>query len=124
MSLHEIGADPVGQSILIRVNNPLELVKTQSGKPGSFASKMAALATYGAPQTLTNVVLGKMVEQFKEQLAKNGVDVNVMVVDDTGMRATSGERDIVTGIGLGAVLVGLGWTAWRFGLRPLLGVAA
>ena len=109
MSLHLLGAE-VGKAILIRVNNPLDMASSQGGATG-------AIAAWAVPKYTTSMVLDKMVDQFKTSLAGAGVKADVLVIDDTGVIPAKSNKDLMTGTVLGAILVGAGWAAWRFGIK-------
>ena len=112
MSLAYLGAEP-GRALLIRVKNTLDLAKAQGGAAGG-------LAAFLVPQTIDNVVLSKMAEQFQAQLLEKGVNAEVTVVADTGSLPVKGRKDLLTGVGLGMILVGMGWAGWTFGVRKLI----
>ena len=110
MSLELLGAQPA-RGILIKVRNAQQLAAAQGGAAGAVAATLV-------PETIESVVLDKMVTQFKGALRTQGVDAEVSIVSaDPHRPVTSGYgAGVVTGLGL----AGLGWAAWRFGLRRFL----
>lgn len=107
MSLELLGAEPRG--ILIKVRNAPQLAAAQGGAAGAVAATLV-------PETIENVVLDKMAEQFRSQLRQKGVDADVQVV---AANLRPPVRSFGTGVALGLGIAGLSWAGWRFLLSKL-----
>lgn len=65
------------RALLVRVRDVPALVRAQGGAAGGFAAQLA-------PQTMENLVYGKMKDEFAEKLKEKGVDADVQVVASAG----------------------------------------
>ncbi len=92
----------LGEQVLtIKVRNVGELVAKEGGKVGALA--------YGlTPQTISNMVYGKMQSELKAKLQEQGVkaDVDVTYTPPSGGKSP---KDLLVGVGIGVGVVGIAW---------------
>jgi hypothetical protein len=105
-----LGADATApgpqQYVVIRLKDPGALVKKGLGQAsGSFAWSLA-------PQAVTGIVYGELRGKIQEALAKEGADADVTITSSPPTGAQS-SGEFVTGLGLGAGIVGLVWLLKR-----------
>lgn len=109
--LDVLGASPgpeTNQGILIRVNNALELARSQG--------KIATVASVLAPATIEGAVYKEMAKKLKESLAKEHVDADVTIVEPTAFKTADGKhiaQDVMLGLGAGGVAVVLAAFLWK-----------
>lgn len=92
------GGDP---ALVIRVKNTADVVKAQGGGAGAIAFSLA-------PATITAQVYSTMQAQLKTKLKEQGVDADVTVTT-TPPTGPAPKGDLLTGVVLGAGVVGLGF---------------
>ena len=98
-------------ALVIRVKNAGELVKKQGGATGS-------LVFDAVPGAITNVIYGKMRDEFAKKLKEQGVDADV-TVSTSPPNGPAPRSDFLPGMAVGAVTVGIGVGLWKL-LRGIL----
>ena len=107
--LHLLGVD-TPRMIQIRVKNAQALAAREGGMAGAVAAQLV-------PDTIEQVVLDKMVEQFRATLAQRGVDAEIKVVSAAQQQPEKKGLGPGGGFVLGAGLVGGAWALMRHGAR-------
>lgn len=92
-------------ALVVRVKNAANVVAQQGGATGKLAFDLV-------PNTITNLVYGKMRDEFSSKLKEQGVDADVTVTT-TPPNGPSPRSDFIPGIVVGAALTGIGLGALR-----------
>lgn len=96
-------------AIVIRVKNAGALA-AQGGAAGSLAFE-------AVPNTITNIIYGRMRDEFLQKFKEKGVDADVSITT-TPPAGPPPRSDFVPGVLAGGALVGLAWGAAKlFGRR-------
>lgn len=93
------------RAVVVRLKNVGDLLKSQGGAAGALA--------YGAvPQTMTDVVYGKLRAELEQKLREQGVDADVQVTY-TPPQGGRSPRDLLVGAALCGGFIGLAAFFWR-----------
>ena len=97
-------------ALVIRVKNAGELAAKQGGATGG-------LAFDAVPGTITNVIYGKMRDEFSKKLKDQGVDADV-TVSSTPPTGPKPKTEFLPGVLVGAGATAVGFALWKL-LRGL-----
>ncbi len=103
---YNIGAGAGGPAVMVRVKNVGTLVQQQGGRAGGLAYSLA-------PGTITSKVYDELRTKLAEGFQQQGVDADVQVVSTPNVGPPQ-PSDLVRGLVLGALAVGVGVAVWKF----------
>ena len=97
--------------VAVRLQNVGDLVQQQGGATGKLAYSIA-------PKTITATAYDALRKKLIEGFAQQGVSADVTVQTTPG--GGPPQTDLLRGIVIGAVGVGVGWAAWKYVLRDMI----
>ncbi len=100
----------LGSQLVIRLRSVEDLARYKGGASGALFYKLA-------PEAVAKKAYSDMQREISDGLRSKGIEADVFITEDAGLKSHVSSPDLFTGAVLGAGAVGVSWILWKLILR-------